>query len=132
MLTGLWKVVNGQYEKEKKFVPFRLRPLDYGPRTILPKMKVYAPFGRISSVGYQKRFEEGILSGCPDEPQFRFRMQDMPRWILSHVAPGKHRFEITVYFDNIPPVSKKFELTWSGEWRDKYKEMLEQVIIKTL
>ena len=59
-------------------------------------------------------------------------MKDMPRWIVSHVSPGKHKFEITVYFDNIPPVRQTFELTWSGRWSDSYEEMLNQIEIKAL
>jgi len=132
MLTGLWNLVNDRYEKEEKFEPIRLSPLGYGPETILPQMRVFAPFGRIGHVDFQKRFEKGLLSGNPEEPQFRFEMKDMPRWIGSHVAPGKHRFEITVYFDNIPPVSKTFELSWSGRWYDDYEEMLKQIVIKTI
>ena len=131
MLTGLWNFVNDRYEKEELFEPIRLKSLSYGPETILPKMKLFAPLGRISHVEYQKRFEKS-LSGNPDKPHFRFEMKDMPRWILSYVASGKHRFEITVYFDNIPPVSKTFELFWSGRWNDNYKEMLKQIVIKEL
>ena len=132
MLTGLWNKVDGGYEKEKLFEPIRLTPLGYGPETILPKMSVLSPFGRIGNVEYQKRFEASLLSGDPNEPQFRFEMMDMPRWILSHVSPGKHRFEITVYFDNIPPVSEKFELSWSGRWKDDFNEMLKEIVIKAI
>jgi len=132
MLTELWNFKNGRFEKEEKFEPIRLNPLGYGPETILPKMKVFAPFGKIAHVDFQKRFEKGLLSGNPDEPQFRFEMKDMPRWILSHVAPGKHRFKITVYFENIPPVSKTFELSWSGQWSDDYEKMLKEIVIKPL
>ena len=132
MLTELWNLKNDSYEKEELFEPIRLNPLGYGPETILPKMTVFAPFGKIAHVDFQKRFEKGLLSGNPDEPQFRFEMKDMPRWILSHVAPGKHRFKITVYFDNIPPVSKIFELSWSGHWSDNYEKMLKEIVIKPL
>ncbi|OGF97327.1 MAG: hypothetical protein A2Z86_10370 [Candidatus Glassbacteria bacterium GWA2_58_10] len=131
MLTGLWNLVNDRYEKEELFEPVRLNSLSYGPETILPKMRVFTPLGRITHVDYQKQFE-GYLSGDLDKPQFRFELKDMPRWILSHVAPGKHLFEITVYFDNIPPVSKKFELFWSGRWPESYEEMLKQIVIKAL
>ncbi|MBA3016662.1 MAG: hypothetical protein KJ550_04745 [Proteobacteria bacterium] len=73
MLTGLWKLVNDRYEKEELFEPIRLNPLGYGPETILPQMRVFAPFGRISHVDFQKRFEKDLLSGNPEEPQFRSR-----------------------------------------------------------
>ena len=131
MLTGLWNFVNGRYEKEDAFEQVRLFPLSYGPDTILPQMSVFTPLGIIYHVDYQKQFET-LLSGDINEPQFRFRMKDMPRWIVSHVSPGKHKFEITVYFDNIPPVRQTFELTWSGRWSDSYEEMLNQIEIKAL
>ena len=131
MLTGLWNLVNGRYEEERLFEPIRLNPLGYGPETILPGMSVFSPLGRICHVDYQKRYDT-LLSGEPNEPQFRFEAMDKPRWVLSHVAPGKHRFEITVYFENCPPKRRKFEMSWSGQWDDDYKKMLKQILIKPL
>ena len=73
MLTGLWHLAGSVYEKEPLFRTDRLRPLGYGPTTILPKMTVYYPLCRIASVEYQKDVEKDIFSGNPDNPQLRFR-----------------------------------------------------------
>lgn len=44
----------------------------------------------------------------------------------------RYRFRIIVGSENAPYVSQKFELFWSGNWKDKPEEMFKEITIKTI
>jgi hypothetical protein len=126
-LTSLWNFQDGKYVTEKLFEPFRLIPND-SQREIKAGEEIYAPLARIAHIDFQKKHDAGLWSGDPAQPQFRFLMFDTPRWILSHVPPGKHKFKITIFFENRPPVEQVFSLEWSGKWFEDPKS--GDVVIK--
>jgi len=126
-VTNIWNFKDGKFVKEDQFETFRLIPND-GQREIKPGVEICTPLARIAHIDFQKKYDKGIWSGDPEQPQFRFYMLDTPRWILSHVPPGKHKFKITVFFENRPPVSQVFSLEWSGKWFDDPKS--GDVVIK--
>jgi hypothetical protein len=119
-LTGLWNFQDGKFVAEKLFEPFRLKLKD-DQREIKPGEQIWTPLGRIAHPDFQKKYDAALWSGNPEQPQFRFEMLDTPRWILSHVPPGKHKFNITVFFENGPPVEQEFLLEWTGKWFDDPK-----------
>ncbi|MBU3959216.1 MAG: hypothetical protein KKI12_08155 [Proteobacteria bacterium] len=112
MLTGLWHKEGESFVSSKNFEPIKLRQYPYMPSSISPGMRIFVPFARIAHPDYQKKFDSKLYSGNPEIPQFRFQVPNYPRWMSSHVEPGIHRFQITVFFDNRPPVSKMFEFQW--------------------
>jgi len=131
MLTGLWHMdEDGKFKEDKNFEPVRLEWLPHMPPDISAGMRVFAPFAQIADPEYQTRYEAQLYSGDPTKPQFRFRVPNHPRWMSSHVPPGRHKFRITIHFDNRPPMEREFELVWSGKWSGNYDSMLKEVIIR--
>lgn len=50
-----------------------------------------------------------------------------------HLDPNKkYRFTITVAAENASAISQKFELYWTGSWKDKPDEMFKEITIKKL
>lgn len=45
------------------------------------------------------------------------------------LVPGKYQIEVAVYSSNSERVSKKFNLAWSGNWKDKERDMLDELVI---
>lgn len=45
------------------------------------------------------------------------------------LKPGKYQLEISVYCNNSKKASKKFEISWSGNWKDAEVEMLNEMVI---
>ena len=131
--TSITRFTSGveQFQDEQDFERARL-----GWGSTIPEisagMRVFAQFGRIMPPSFQRKHDAGLYSGDPNKPQFRFSVPNYPRWMSSHVLPGKHRFKITLNFENHPPVQQEFELDWSGKWSDDYESMLKEIIIRRL
>lgn len=128
MLTGLWQKKDGKVIPSKNFEPIKLRQYPYMPWSISPGMHIFVPFARIAHPDYQKKFDAKLYSGDPEIPQFRFQVPNYPRWMSSHLEPGIHRFQITVFFDNSPPISKTFEIQWPE--KSRFSEILSNMKIK--
>jgi len=47
-------------------------------------------------------------------------------------ANKKYRFKITVISENAKPVSRHFELFWTGVWKDTPEEMFKEITIQTV
>lgn len=112
MLTNLWHKKDDSFVPSKNFEPIKLKQYSYMPSNISPGMKIFIPFARIAHPDFQKRFDSKLYSGTPEVPHFRFQVPNYPRWMSSHLEPGVHRFEITILFENRPPINKTFEIDW--------------------
>jgi hypothetical protein len=102
-------------------------------KEIPPQDKVLVPFARIFPPELQRK-TDGLLSGGVDTPQFRFTVLPggWPRRMTSHVPPGTHRFRLTVFFENVPPVEAELELEWSGKQRESVESMAQEIKIRKL
>jgi len=129
MLTALGHIEGNTFVPDKKFEPVKLNQYSYMPSNISPGMEVFAPFAQIAHPDFQKRFEAQLYSGDPSTPHFRFQVPHYPRWMSSHMPPGKHRFQITVYFENRLPAQQWFELQWPE--KPAYDTILSTMDIKT-
>ena len=123
MLTGVWHRKGRQFKAAENFEPVRLEWLSHMPVDISPGMRVIVPFGRVTQANGQGTSKASLHSGDLNTPEFRFRAPHWPSWFDSRLAPGTHRFRITAYFDNMPPVQELFELVWLGKWTDDYHKM---------
>jgi len=45
------------------------------------------------------------------------------------LIPGRYEIKITIYSKNAEKVSRKFKIIWSGNWKDKESEMLDELVI---
>lgn len=135
MITQYWHVDNKLQEREEpNFEPLRIGWSSEARVDIGPGNNVFVPFMKIAEAKYQIENEIGDygLSGDQQTPQLRFAAPTWPRWMSSHISPGKYRFLVIVYFDNRKPLQEKFEVNWTGVWSDDYDNMLKQVTIKKI
>ena len=128
MLTGLWHMKGDNFVPSDNFEPIKLEQYRYMPSNISPGMRIFTPFARIAHPDFQKKVDLKLYSGDPDIPHFRFQVPNYPRWMSSHMQPGTHRFQITVFFDNRPPVNKMFELQWPE--KRVFENILSSIRIK--
>lgn len=53
-----------------------------------------------------------------------------PNSQLNVIEPNiKHRIKVSVYSENAKPVSKEFEIYWSGQWKNNSREMFKEITI---
>jgi len=155
MLTSIMHMENGQFMAEQNFEPVRLGGNQYFhgingstqfstatstkleldnqyPDYINSNSRIFLSFGIIAHPDYQMKNDADSYSGNPAKPQFRFLVSEYPRWMSSHIPPGKHRFTIAVHFEGGSPVEQAFELEWSGKWSDDFDSMLREIRIKKI
>ena len=109
-----------------------------GARDVLPGMQEFVVIARFIEPEFQNRFEATNLGKAspalkmliPPGPEGDGVM--LPRWIPSHLDPGKHRILIKIFFENRPPIFKEYELKLNGKWTDAESEMQRQVQIKEI
>lgn len=102
-------------------------------RTIQPKRKVFCDIGRIHHPQHEpESMYLGITGADRQKNKFFFEIREdfFVQW--NCLVPGKYRIQISVYGKNVPPVSRKFEISWSGEWRDTEEEMFKELVISSI
>ena len=58
---------------------------------------------------------------------------ELPRHFLEQsdaLSPGKFEIQISVYGKNAEKKSRKFKISWSGEWKNTEKEMSKEIIVE--
>jgi hypothetical protein len=99
-----------------------------------PGRQVYCDIGHISSIKYQKAFEEKIFIDVPghheDSLRFLFDEIQYPFSQPNCLLPGKYSIKISLYSENASPRSFYFEIVWTGNWQDTDKEMFRELSIR--
>ena len=127
MLTGLWHKEGNSFVPSNNFEPIKLTQYSYMPKNISPGMRIFVPFARIAHPDFQKKFDAKLYSGNPEIPHFRFQVPNYPRWMRSHLEPGVHLFQITVFFENRRSIKRMFKFRWPKE-RD-FSNILKNISI---
>lgn len=127
----------GKYLRQDDFEIQRLRYPIKMPFDISPQSSVRAVFGQIGHQDFQKTEKQKKLhSGNIDEPQFLFLVSEYFRRLKYNLSKGKHRFKISVFCTNSPPVHQKFEIEWfevgKNDWPRDYKELAKYITIKKM
>jgi len=108
---------------------YPLRPT----RTIQPGRKVFCDIGRIHHPDYEdKSVYMGISKEEKQENKFFF---ELPQRFFSQwdcLVPGKYQIEISIYSKNVRKITKKFKISWSGEWKDTEERMFKQVVVSSI
>jgi hypothetical protein len=132
-LTAIWHIDNtGNEIKEERFEPLHLAWTGKKPADLPPRASIFASLVRIAETSYQK-LAEADLSGSTDKPQLRLNYTDeLPRWMPSNLDIGKHRLLGTIFFADQPPINRKFEIDWSGEWRSEYRLMKKELLVRDI
>ena len=132
MISRYWHVDEKGEHEDPNFEPIRIGWSKEARVDIMPHGEILVPFLRIADSDYQLANETGQygLSGDPKIPQLRFQAAFWPWWVVSRIPPGKHSFQIMIYFENRKPLELSFDIEWSGKWSDQYETMLEQIKVK--
>jgi len=98
--------------------------------TIQPGRRIFCNIGRI----HHPQHEPGSAYKDISEEEKRKNKFFFELWRTFFVqwdclVPGKYQIEIAVYSSNSERVSKKFNLAWSGNWKDKERDMLNELVI---
>lgn len=98
-----------------------------------PQRKQYVDIGHIWKKEFENQYEDTIID-LPeyegDESRFFFELIRAYRVQPNCLPPGKYKFEIKVYSENIEPIIKRFDLAWSGEWKDNELNMFKEICIE--
>lgn len=102
-------------------------------KTIQPDRKVYCDIGNIPHPNhcYASIYRE---ANTEDQKKNKF-VFELPEKYYSQwdcLLPGKYKFTISIYGKNIKKVTKSFNISWSGKWKEKETDMFEELVIKML
>lgn len=103
---------------------------DQFTRTIQPERKMFCDIGRIH---HPNNNYQSIYKNISDKEQktnkfaFEFPERYFGQWdCLIH---GKYKLFLSIYSKNANKVTKEFNLSWSGEWKDSEAEMFDELVI---
>lgn len=130
-LTDLHVLVGENFEPWENAEPV---PLEWGKGEIASREELLVDFARIFPPEIQKKAGDQILTGGADIPNLRFTVVPgrWPRKMISNVSPGTYRFKLTLFFDDEPPATAKFELERPGKRTKSIKDMAEEITIRKL
>jgi len=125
----------GNFIEYKNYTPVNLKwtgsrnPYE---RTIQPERGIYCDLGRIHHPDYsyqsiyvnitekEKKVNKFAIALAPYEYYYS-------QW--DSLTPGKYQLVVSVYSRNAKKVTRKFDLTWSGNWKDEDKDMFKELVI---
>lgn len=136
VLENIWKEnSSGELKKIRGFspVPLKWSGLDrIKYLTIQPGRRVFCDIGFINHPNYEPPSAyKDITENEERQNKFFFEFGDNFRFYSQWdcLIPGRHRIEIAIYSKNSKRVSKKFSISWSGIWKDRESEMLNELAI---
>jgi hypothetical protein len=100
--------------------------------TVQPGRKIFCNIGRIQHPQHEPKSVYKDIS-AEEEKSNKFFLELQKRLFVQWdcLVPGKYQIEIAVYSSNSKKVSKKFKLAWSGNWKDKETDMLNELVISS-
>lgn len=99
-------------------------------RLIQPGRKMFCDIGRIHYPEYQ--YDSAYKSITHQEIKMNKFVFELPERYYSQwdcLIPGSYRIVVSIYSKNAKKVSRVFNLSWSGVWKDNENEMFEQLVI---
>lgn len=140
ILEELWIADSaGVFHKDENFSPVNLNWVGFKEQpyiNINPGRRIFCDIGHLSSPEYQKRFELSQYAMISEEDQqklkffFDLLIKYFAQW--DSLVPGNYKIKVVIYSENAPKCEKIFQITWSGEWKDKEEEMFRELVIKSL
>jgi hypothetical protein len=101
---------------------------------INPTRKLFCAIGHVSSVQHQLQTEAKNFIDVPgtftSPLRFAFDLQQYPFGQPNCLAQGKYLIKLTLYSENSRPQSRRYQISWSGNWQDDPKAMLRELVIK--
>lgn len=124
---------NGELKYFSGFSPVLLKWSGPGRKkylTIQPDRKVFCDIGRIHHPDHEPESVYRDIS-IQEKEQNKFFLE-LPERFYSQwdcLIPGNYQIEIVIYSKNAKRISKKFNITWSGTWKNQESEMLNELVI---
>jgi len=98
--------------------------------SIQPDRKVFCDMGRIHHPDHEpESVYRNITAGEREQNKFFFEWPERFYSQWDCLLSGKYRIKIAVYSKNAKKISKKFNIVWSGIWKDQESEMLNELVI---
>ena len=98
--------------------------------TIQPGRKIFCDMGRIHQPDHEP---ESAYRAIKEEEirQNKFFFEWPERFYAQWdcLIPGKYQIDIAIYSKNAKRISRKFNITWSGNWKNLESEMLNELVI---
>lgn len=125
----------GDFIKYKNYTPVTLKwtgSRDPYERTIQAKRGIYCDLGRVHHPNHsyqsiyvnitekEKRANKFAIELAPHEYYYS-------QW--DSLTPGKYQLVVSVYSKNAKRITRKFNLTWSGNWEAEDKDMFKELVI---
>lgn len=126
---------SGDMIEYKNYTPVTLKWTgSRGPyeRTIQPGRGIYCDLGRIQhpNYSYQSIY---INITEKDKATNKFAFELAPHEIYYSqwdcLSPGKYKIVVSVYSENAKKITRQFDLSWSGKWKDEDKDMFSELVI---
>lgn len=123
----------GEMIEFKNFSPVNLKwsgIRDQFTRTIQPGRKMFCDIGRIHDPNNNY---QSIYKNISDKEQktnkfaFEFPERYFGQWDC--LIPGKYKLFLSIYSKNANKITKEFNLSWSGEWKDSEAKMFDELVI---
>lgn len=134
VLEKIWKENSaGKLKEYDNFSPVSLKWSGTGSikyLTIQPGREVFCDIGRIQHPNYEpESVYKDISEQEKNQNKFFFELPErfFSQWDC--LVMGKYEVEISVYSKNAKKISRKFKINWSGSWKDKEAEMLNELVI---
>lgn len=129
----------GKFHKDLNFSPVNLNWVGFKGQlyiNINPDRRIFCDIGHVSSPEYQKYFEFSryALMSEEDQQKLKFFFDLLIYYFAQRdsLVPGNYKIKVVIYSENAPKCEKIFQITWSGEWKDKEEEMFRELVIKSL
>jgi len=126
-VSKLWrKRADGTFGEERQFLPMNLlwahieRPFLAG---LSPKMGQHCDVGRVIHPSKASAVGEKLPTVAEDKAILALDLEVKPNTKTHLLAPGEYQLELRIAASNARPVSKKVELSVTGEWFDDETRM---------
>ena len=136
VLEKVWEEDSaGNLQEWENFSPVNLKWSGGDPKAYLKTIHpgrndVFCDIGRIHHPKYEP---ESVYVGISEEEKQRNKFFfELPQRFFSQwdcLMPGKYQIEISVYSKNAQKTTRRFKISWSGDWKDTEERMFRQIVI---
>jgi len=136
VLEKIFEEKNGRFEQYKNYTPVTLKwsgSRNPHVRDLQPNRGIYCDLGRVHSPTHKHRsIYVNITEDQQKESKFVLELPVSELYYSQwdSLLPGRYLLDIVVYSKNAKVAKRRFELTWSGIWKEDNTEMLKELIIK--
>jgi hypothetical protein len=134
VLEKIWKENSaGEFKELTGFSPVLLKwsGTQMGKYfTIQPGREPFCDIGRIHHPDHESNsVYRSITEEEKKQNKFFFELPEQFYAQWDCLIPGNYQIKVTIYSKNAEKISRKFKITWSGNWEDREPEMLNELVI---